>query len=46
MILDTSTLQIKHRSNHLTLSGHKNENFQSIEEISMYAYFLLRRPFY
>ena len=46
MILDTSTLQIQHRSNHLTLSRHKNENFQSIEEISMYAYFLLRRPFY
>ena len=32
MSWDTSTSQIHHRGNHLTLSEHKNENFQSIEK--------------
>ena len=32
MSWDTSTSQIHHRSNHLTLSENKNENFQSIEK--------------
>ena len=40
MSSDTSTYQIYHRSNHLTLSERKNENFQSIEKISMDIYFL------
>ena len=30
MSWDTSTSQIHHRSNHLILSEHKNENFQRI----------------
>ena len=29
---DTSTSQIHHRGNHLTLSENKNETFQSIEK--------------
>ena len=45
----TSTSQMHHRGNHLTLSENKNENFQSIEkyrEVSIHAHFLLRRSFY
>ena len=38
MIWDTSTSQIHHHSNHLTLSEHKNKNFQSIEKL---AYMLI-----
>ena len=40
MSWDTSTSQMHHCSNHLTLSEDKNENFESVEEISIYAYFL------
>ena len=32
MSWDTSTSQIHHRGNHLTLFENKNENFQSIEK--------------
>ena len=35
MSWDTSTSQLLYRSNHLTLSEHKNENFQSINKISI-----------
>ena len=39
MSSDNTTSQIHHRSNHLTLSECKNENFQSNEKTSRNAYF-------